>query len=149
MPVFNVKTEARVIYESVIGITYVAVMMTVLGFIALVLASLGLYGVMAYAVTERTHEIGVRMALGARTGEVLRLMVMRGITLTAIGLIIGLARSYALANLLSRLIAGVSATDLATFGGGVGVLAFVAFAATYIPARRAAQVDPLIALRYE
>ncbi len=149
MPIFDVKTHAQVIHESVTGITYVAVMMTVLGVIALALASVGIYGVMAYAVTERTHEIGVRVALGAQTRHVLRLMLARGIALTAIGLAIGLGLSYALANILSSLIMGVSATDVVTFGGVVGLLAFVSFAATYIPARRATQVDPLIALRYE
>jgi putative ABC transport system permease protein len=149
MPVYDVKTEARVIHENVIGITYVAVMLSVLGVIALVLASVGLYGVMAYAVTERTHEIGVRMALGAQLNDVLRLVLGRGLLLTAVGLTIGLALSIALAKLLSGLIFGVSATDLTTFGSVVGLLAFVSLAATIIPARRATQVDPLIALRYE
>jgi len=149
MPIFEVKTHAQVIRESITGITYVAVMLSVLGVIALVLASVGLYGVMAYAVTERTHEIGVRMALGAQLADVLRLVLARGFTLTAIGLTIGLGLSYALANLMASLIVGVSATDFATFGGVVGLLATVAFAASYIPARRAARVDPLIALRYE
>ena len=149
MPIYDVKTQSRVIHESVIGITYVSVMMLVMGAIALVLASVGLYGVMAYAVTERTHEIGVRMALGAQTGDVLRLVLARGITLTAIGLAIGLALSVALAKALAGLLYGVSATDFTTIGGVVAMLALVAMAATYIPARRATRVDPLIALRYE
>jgi putative ABC transport system permease protein len=149
MPIFDVKTHAQVIREEVTGVTYVAVMMSVLGVIALVLASVGLYGVMAYAVTERTHEIGVRMALGAQRGDVLRLMLGRGLILTSIGLAIGFGLSYALANMLSNLIVGVSATDVITFGSVMGVLAFVALAASYIPARRATQVDPLIALRHE
>jgi putative ABC transport system permease protein len=149
MPIFDVKTHAQVIHESVTGVTYVAVMMSVLGVIALTLASVGLYGVMAYAVTERTHEIGVRMALGAQRSDVLRLMLARGLTLTAIGLAIGLGLSYALARMLSNLIVGVSATDVMTFGSVMGLLAFVALSASYIPARRATQVDPLIALRHE
>ncbi|HYK89493.1 MAG TPA: ABC transporter permease [Acidobacteriota bacterium] len=148
MPIFNVKTHSRVIRQTVTGLAYVAVMMSVLGAIALVLASVGLYGVMAYAVTERTHEIGVRMALGAQAGDVLRLVLARGIVLTVIGLIIGLVLSYGLAILLSSLVFGVSPTDLATFGGVAGLLTLVALAATYIPARRATHVDPLLALRY-
>jgi putative ABC transport system permease protein len=147
MPIYDVKAHSQVIHDSVTGVTYVAVMMSVLGVMALVLASVGLYGVMAYAVTERTHEIGVRMALGARTRDVLQLVLRRGIALTAIGLTIGLALSYGLARLLASLIVGVAATDLATFGGVMALLAFVALAASYIPARRAARMDPLAALR--
>jgi putative ABC transport system permease protein len=149
MPVYEVKTHAKVIHESVIGLTYVSTMMLVMGVIALVLASVGLYGVMAYAVTERTHEIGVRMALGAETRDVLRLMLARGITLTGIGLALGLVLSVALARLLSGLVYGVSATDFATFGGVIVLLACVALAATYIPARRACLVDPLTTLRHD
>jgi putative ABC transport system permease protein len=149
MPIFDTKTYARLIRESITGIAYVTVMMSVLGVIALVLASVGLYGVMAYAVTERTREIGVRMALGAQGRDVLRLVLARGTVLMAIGLGIGLALSYGLANQLSSLIVGVSATDLGTFGGVAGLLTLVALAATYIPARRATLVDPLIALRHE
>lgn len=149
MPIFNVKTHSRVIRQTVTGLAYVAVMMSVLGAIALVLASVGLYGVMAYAVTERTHEIGVRMALGAQAGDVLRLVLVRGIVLTVTGLIIGLVLSYGLAILLSSLVFGVSPTDLTTFGAVAGMLILVALAATYIPARRATHVDPLLALRCE
>jgi putative ABC transport system permease protein len=149
MPVYDVKTQGSVIHESVLGITYVTVMMLVMGVIALVLASVGLYGVMAYAVSERTHEIGVRMALGARTGQVLRLMLVRGMTLTGIGLSIGLVLSIVLARLIAGLIFGVSATDFRTFGGVMVLLALVAFLATYIPARRAAMVDPLVTLRHD
>ena len=100
-------------------------------------------------MTERTHEIGVRIALGAQRSYVLRLMLARGLILTAIGLAIGLGLSYGLATMLSNLIVGVSATDLMTFGSVMALLAFVPLSASYIPARRATQVDPLIALRHE
>ncbi len=149
MPIYDVKTHAQVISQSVTGITYVAVMLSVMGVIALVLASVGLYGVMAYSVTERTHEIGVRMALGAQLDDVLRLVLGRGILLTGIGLAIGLILAVALAKLISGLVVGVDSIDLATFGGVVALLIVVSMAATFIPARRATQVDPLVALRYE
>ncbi len=149
MPIFDVKTHDRVIHESLLGITLIAGMMAVLGIIALVLASVGLYGVMANAVIERTHEVGVRMALGAGARDILRQMLVRGIVLTGIGLTIGLVVSYVLASLLSSLIIGVSANDMATFGCVVPLLALVSLAATYIPARRATRLDPLVALRHE
>jgi len=148
-PVFNVKTLERVISESVVGLSYVAVMMTVLGLIALVLASVGVYGVMAYSVTERTHEIGIRMTLGAGKSEVLRLVMVKGLVLTGAGLVIGMAMSVGLAQLLANLIFGVSATDLSIFGGVAIALATASLLACYIPARRASRVDPMIALRYE
>jgi putative ABC transport system permease protein len=121
----------------------------VLGLIALVLASSGVYGVMAHSVTERTHEIGIRLALGAEPGQVLRWIAGRGIRLAAIGLGIGLALAFALARLLANLMMGVSATDPLVFAGVPGLLAFVAIAACYLPARRAMRVDPIVALRYE
>jgi putative ABC transport system permease protein len=123
--------------------------MTVLGTMALVLACVGVYGVMAYSVTERTREIGIRMALGAPARSVVGMMLGRGVRLTALGLLIGLIFSAGLARLLASLIFGVSALDIRTFGGVSAALIGVALLASYLPARRAARVDPLISLRCE
>ena len=119
------------------------------GLIALVLASIGVYGVMTYSVTERTHEIGVRVALGAQQGDVLRLVLRHGILMTGIGLLIGLPLSVGLSHLLAELIYGVSSVDFATFGGVTVLMCAITLLACYVPARRAARVDPPVALRYE
>ncbi len=148
-PLAEIKTLDRVMTDSVLGLSYVAVMMTVLGVIALALSAIGVSGLMAYAVTERTHEIGVRLALGAQRDSVLRMLVGRGMLLAGVGLAIGLTASIFLAKLLSSLIFGVSATDWTTFSGVLAAMATVALAASYIPARRAARLDPTIALRHE
>ena len=148
-PLAEIKTLDRVMTDAVLGLSYVAVMMTVLGVIALALSAIGVSGLMAYAVTERTHEIGVRLALGAQRDSVLRMLVGRGMLLAAIGLGIGLTGSIFIARLLSSLIFGVSATDWGTFGGVLAAMAAVSLAASYIPARRAAKLDPTIALRHE
>ena len=148
-PLAGIKTLDRVMTDSVLGLSYVAVMMTILGVIALALSAIGVTGLMAYAVTERTHEIGVRLALGAQRDSVLRMLVGRGMLLAGIGLAIGFTGSVFLARLLSSLIFGVSSTDWTTFGGVLAAMAAVAFAASYIPARRAARLDPTIALRHE
>ncbi len=124
-------------------------MMGVLGVIALVLASSGVYGVMAHSVTERTHEIGIRLALGAEPREVLQWIAARGMRMAAIGIGIGLAAAFALARMLSGLLFGVSASDPLIFAGIPAFLALIAFAACYLPARRAAKVNPMVALRYE
>jgi putative ABC transport system permease protein len=148
-PVSEIMTEQKVISNQLIGFSYVAVMLSVLGIMALLLAVVGVYGVMAYAVTERTHEIGVRMALGAQSRDVLRLILSRGLMITGVGLLIGLPVSWFMARFLAGVIFGVSATDLATFGGITFLMCFITLIACYIPARRAMQLDPIIALRYE
>jgi putative ABC transport system permease protein len=148
-PLFEVLPLDKVIANRILGISYVAALLTVMGFMALVLASIGVYGVMAYAVTERTHEIGVRMALGAQPGDVLHLVLRRGVVLTSIGLLIGLPVSFALAQTMSNLIFGVSSADVATFSGGTLLMCAVTLLACYVPARRAMHVDPIVALRHE
>jgi putative ABC transport system permease protein len=117
--------------------------------LALILACVGLYGVISYAVAQRTHEIGVRMALGARPGDVLKLVLRQGMWLTIAGLVVGIAIGSVATRVLSDMLFGVTPRDPLTFVGVPALLLLVAFLACYIPARRATRIDPLVALRWE
>lgn len=146
---FEIRSMRKMIDDSLLGLAYVASLLAVFGGIALVLAALGLYSVMAFVVTERTHEIGIRMALGAEARDILRMVARESILLTGAGLAVGLAGAFGIARLLSGLIFGVSAADPVAFVGIPVILAGVAVLAAWAPARRATRVEPLIALRHE
>ncbi|HYO98619.1 MAG TPA: ABC transporter permease [Pyrinomonadaceae bacterium] len=148
-PIFNVRTMERVVSESLAPQRVVMGMLGIFALIALVLASVGIYAVMSYAVSQRTHEIGIRMALGAQPRDILKMVVRQGMLLALAGVVIGLIASYWVTQGMKIILYGVSATDPATFGLISLLLVLVAFAANYIPARRATKVDPMIALRYE
>ena len=138
-----------VVAESVSGDRMNAMLLGTFGFIALLLAAVGIFGVLSYVVTQETREIGIRMALGARPSGVLRMVVGEGMKLTAAGMAIGLAAAFGVTRWMSSLLYGVKASDAMTFSGVAILLAGVAFLACWLPARRATRVDPLIALRHE
>jgi putative ABC transport system permease protein len=148
-PVFDVRTMEEVRSISIAMYSFSSVMLAIFAGIALLLASVGIYGVMAFAVTQRTQEIGIRMALGARARDVLKMVVKHGMKLALLGIVLGLAGSWAVTRFMKALLVGVEATDLLTFGVVSMCLLIAAFVACYIPARRATKVDPLVALRYE
>ena len=149
LTVFNIRT----LFEHVGGSLYVermeSLLLTVFGALALTLTAIGIYGVVAYSVAQRTREVGIRMALGAQKKDVLKMVLAQGVALVAWGAVIGLVACYWLSRLVSSQLYGVSAYDPATLVSVVVVLTIVALLATYIPARRATKVDPLVALRYE
>jgi putative ABC transport system permease protein len=148
-PVFEVRTLEKIIDDDLSGVKASADMMTVYGLIALVLSASGIFALMAYSVSQRTHEIGVRMALGAQHKDVLRMVVGRALTLALIGLAIGVPAALALTRALSSVLFGVSQVDTSICVGFTLLLAFIAAFAAYIPARWATRIDPMVALRYE
>ncbi|HLW80788.1 MAG TPA: ABC transporter permease [Candidatus Acidoferrales bacterium] len=148
-PVTEMKSMDELLSESVSTEALDAKLLTFFALLALTLAAIGIYGVISYGVQQRTHEIGIRMALGAQPRDVIRLIVGHGVRLTLIGIVLGVAGSYALTTVLAGLLFGVKSVDIPSSLAAIGVLAIVASAACYIPARRATRVDPLNSLRYE
>jgi putative ABC transport system permease protein len=149
LPVYNLWSMNEVVSKSMVQPRFLALLLATFSGIALFLAAIGIYGVMAYSVAQRTQEIGVRMALGARPLHVLRLVFGQSLGMLLIGTVIGLAGAFALTRLMRTLLFEITATDPLTYVTVIGLLTVVALLACYIPARRAAKVDPLIALRYE
>src|SRR5262249_16019799 len=142
-------TVESLMAKSMAQARFDTLLLAVFAAVALILASVGIYGVVAHAVTQRTKEIGIRMALGAQTGDVLKLVGVQGMKLVSVGLVVGLIGALALTRLMKNMLFGVSATDPMTFAAIALLLTLVALLATFVPARRATKVDPLVALRNE
>jgi ABC-type antimicrobial peptide transport system permease subunit len=149
VPVIDIRTMQDLLQQSLARQRFTTVMLGAFALFAMLLAAVGVYGVMSYLVSQSTHDIGVRVALGAQTGSIVGLVVRQGMQLVGIGIVLGLAGAIGLTRLMTSLLFGVSPRDLATFGGVAFLLAAVALLATVIPASRATRVDPTVALREE
>jgi putative ABC transport system permease protein len=149
VPVYNVKSMNQVLYAALARPRFVTVLLTVFAGIAVLLAAAGIYGVMSHAVEQDTREIGIRMALGADTNQVLKRFIAQGVMLSSLGVVIGVAGALGLTRLMASLLFGVTTTDPLTFIGVIVLLVSVTLMACYVPARRASRVDPMVALRHE
>ncbi|HEY6120510.1 MAG TPA: FtsX-like permease family protein, partial [Pyrinomonadaceae bacterium] len=149
LPVYGLSPMTEVVARSMVQPRFLSLLLATFSVIALFLAAIGIYGVMAYSVAQRTQEIGVRMALGARSLDILRLVLQQGLSLLVVGIVIGVLGAFALTRFMRTLLFEITATDPLTYSGVVALLAVIALLACYIPARRATKVDPLVALRYE
>jgi putative ABC transport system permease protein len=149
VPITDLQPMTEVVARSISQPRSTMLMLTAFAVIGLILGIIGIYGVIAYSVAQRTHEIGVRMALGAQSHDVLRLVLGQGLRLILAGAALGLGGAFVLTRLMSSILFGVSASDPATFAVVTLFLTAVAFLASYIPARRAAKLSPMTALRYE
>jgi len=148
-PVFNVSTMKQTLDQSLVTQRLSMTLLAFLATLALILAAVGIYGVMSYTVTQRQHEIGIRMAIGAQQRDVFKMVIGRGMILALIGVALGLAGAFGLTRLMATMLFGVAPTDTATFITIGLLLTVVALVACYVPSRRATKVDPMVALRYE
>ncbi|MCH8936714.1 MAG: FtsX-like permease family protein [Gemmatimonadetes bacterium] len=149
LPLADLQEMETVLYESVARPRFLTLLLAIFGGVALALAAVGTYGVMSYTVAERNHEMGIRMALGAKAGSVVKLVLVQGLKVSALGLALGLAGALVLTKLMSSILYGVSNTDVMTFVSVPALLALVSVVACWIPARRATRVDPIEVLRAE
>jgi hypothetical protein len=149
LPLASVRTMQKVYDRSLARTSFALVMLGIAGAMALVLGMIGVYGVVSYAVSQRKREIGIRLALGAQRGDVLQMVLKQGAKMALVGVVIGLGAAFGLTRLMTSLLFGVAAHDPVTFASVAVILVAIVLLACYVPARRAMQVDPMIALRYE
>jgi putative ABC transport system permease protein len=149
LPLVDVKTMEDYVSDSMAAPRFDTVLLGIFASLALLLTAIGLYGVISYSVTQRMHEMGIRIALGAQSTDILRMILRQGLLLAMVGVGFGLAASLGTARIIASLLYGIRATDLGTFVAIAAVLMGVALVASYVPARQATKVDPMVALRYE